>query len=389
MHQQLPIRNSQTWKEKLLRSGYFLGALLLHLVVFVMLGTIVIWTVPAPRNDDEFHSVAVKAPPPPPPQPPSAGDAARNPQFEPEQLVVPMATPASVIAAANNNNFSINTSKDLTQALTQVSQQMAQGAGLTRGAGNTGAGAGVSIDLFGSFSGSANFLQGTVYDLKIKPNHTPTGMNQATYTNLLHSFLVKGWDESVLAPFYKASKRLFTPAIWIATTKSEDCAKEMHLDNELSSTYWVGWYHTKITPSQAGSFRFVGFGDDILLVAVNGQTVLDGSLWPVAPVKQTMPWPDADWSVFCKFKGQNYGKLRVGDSFVVNTLEPVTIDVLMGDEPGGWYNAFLLIADNGKKYPISPEGVPQYPIFQIGSDPVKRTGDQPPHASQPEPWAVQ
>ena len=385
MHQQRPIRNFESWKETFLRSGYFLAALLLHLIVFLMLATVVIWKVPAPRDDYEFHGVAVKIPPPPP-QPPSAGDAARNPQFEPEQLVVPVATPSTVIATPSSN-FSINTSKAMDQALTQVSEQLAHGAGLTSGAGNTGAGTGIST--FGAFSGSPNLLQGTVYDLKIKPDHTPTGMNQPTYTSLLHTFLVKGWDESVLAPYYKASKKLFTPAIWIATTKSEDCAKEMHLDNELSSTIWVGWYHATITPSQAGSYHFVGFGDDILMVAVNGQTVLDGSLWPLTPAKQKMPWPYADWSVFCKFKGQDYGKLRVGDSFVVNTLEPVTIDVLMGDEPGGWYNAFLMIAEDGKDYPTGPGGIPLYPIFQIGSDPITRTGDQPPHASKPEPWAAQ
>lgn len=299
--------------------------------------------------------------------------------------MVPVVTPPSIVTSVNGN-FTVDATKAINQAMAHASDQIARGAGLSSGAGNTGAGMGTSS--FGSFSGNSDALQGTVYDLKIKPNHTPTGMDQPTYTRLLHDFVSKGWDESVLAPFFKASKTLFTPAIWIATTQSQDCAKEMHLDNELSSTYWVGWYHAKVTPAQAGTYHFVGFGDDILVVAVNGQTVLDGSLWPVTPAKQRMPWPYADWSVFCTFKGQDYGKLRVGDSFKVNTVEPATIDILMGDEPGGWYNAFLLIADDNKKYPIGSQGVPLYPIFQIGSNPIKRSGDQPPHADNPEAWAA-
>jgi len=122
-------------------------------------------------------------------------------------------------------------------------------------------------------------------------------------------------------------------------------------------------------------------------VAVNGQIVLDGSLWPVTHAAQQMPWPFDAWSVLCKVRIQNYGKYRVGDSFEVNSLEPVTIDVLMGDEPGGFYNAYLLIADDSKTYPAGPAGVPLYPIFQLGSESLKRVGDQPPHADTPEPWS--
>jgi len=65
----------------------------------------------------------------------------------------------------------------------------------------------------------------------------------------------------------------------------------------------------------------------------------------------------------------------------------VTIDILMGDEPGWFYNAYLMIADDSKQYPVGPEGVPLYPIFQIGSEPIDRTGDQPPHSPTPESWS--
>jgi hypothetical protein len=360
-------KRSAPWSERFLRCGYFLGAVLLHLIVFVM---------------DEFHGMAVKTAPPPP-QPPSSGGEANNPQFEPQPEVVPPVTPQSTITTANST-FSVDASKVMDQALSHLSDQLAQGSGLSSGGGgSTGTGIG---SLFGKFAGGINNFEGTVYDLKIGPDHHPTDMNQDTYTRVLMDFVAKGWDESAFAPYYKASKQLFTPAIWIPSVPTPNTAKEMHLENELTPRFWIGWYKAKVMAPQNGKYHFVGFGDDILAVAVNGQLVFDGSLWPVTHAVQHMPWPYDGWSRMVTWRGQNYGKLRVGDSFEVNTIEPVTIDVILGDEPGGFYGAFLLIADESKTYPVGPEGVPLYPIFQLGSDPVSRAGDQPPHSTVPEPW---
>jgi hypothetical protein len=212
-------------------------------------------------------------------------------------------------------------------------------------------------------------------------------MNQEKYTGILVDFVKNGWNEASFAPYYKASKKLYTPAIWIPTVPTPATASAMGLENELTPRFWVGWYKAKVMAPKGGKYHFVGFGDDILAVAVNGQLVLDGSLWPVTNAKQRMPWPYTDWSRMCGWRGQNYGMYRVGDSFEVNAIESMTIDVLMGDEPGGFYNAYLLIADDSKTYQTSREGVPLYPIFQLGSNPINRTGDQPPHSTVPEPWA--
>jgi len=373
------------WQEKFRRLGYFVGAVLLHLIVFLMLATWVIWKTPPPPPMDEFHGVAVKTAPPPP-QPPSSGAEANNPQFEPQQVVVPVVTPLSMITSVNSSTFSMDASKVVAQALSHLSDQMAQGSGLSSGGGgSTGTGIG---SLFGKFAGGSNNFEGTIYDLKIGPDHHETGMDQPTYTRVLMDFVANGWDESAFAPYYKASKKLFTPAIWIPTVPTPTTASAMGLQNELTPRFWVGWYKAKVMAPQNGKYHFVGFGDDILAVVVNGQLVLDGSLWPVTHAVQHMPWPYDGWSRMCTWRGQNYGKLRVGDSFEVNTVEPVKIDVILGDEPGGFYGAFLLIADDSKTYPIGPEGVPLYPIFQLGSESINRPGDQPPHSSASEPWAA-
>jgi hypothetical protein len=345
-----------------------------------------VWKAQEPNSAASFKAFTVKIPPAPPPptQEPSAGNAAFNPNLEPDPVVVPVVTPQSVISVTKSV-FAMDTSAEMHQTLSQARQLMARGTGMTRGSGDTNAGAGHG--LFGSFSGDSNLLQGTVYDLKIDPQHTKTGMDEQRYKDLLHDFVVHGWDESLLAPYYKASKALYTPAIWIPTTPSPDTAKAMNLSDELTPTFWVGWYHAKITPAQAGTYHFVGFGDDILVVAVNGKMVLDGSIKPLTPAPQKIPWPYADWSKSNPYRDQDYAKLRVGDSFEVNGVESVTIDILIGDEPGWFYSAFLMVADDSKQYSAGPEGVPLYPIFQLGSDPVNRPGDQPPHSPTPESWS--
>jgi hypothetical protein len=59
---------SKAWTQKFSRTGYFLGAVVLHLVVFVMVATLVIFPAfhPPPDEFDKSY-VPAAAPPPPPP----------------------------------------------------------------------------------------------------------------------------------------------------------------------------------------------------------------------------------------------------------------------------------------------------------------------------------
>ena len=123
-------------------------------------------------------------------------------------------------------------------------------------------------------------------------------------------------------------------------------------------------------------------------MAINGQVVFDGSLLKVTNNQPTIPWSYQDWSASNTYRDADYAKLRVGSTFEVNSVEPVTIDILMGDEPGFYYCAYLLIRDESKTYENDSHGVPLYPIFQIGGDPVHRQGDQPPHMADAVPWAA-
>ncbi len=63
------LSTQKSWTERLSRSGYFLAALLLHLVLFVMVATWVIFPAFKPPVDDFTKTyLPPPAPPPPPPQ---------------------------------------------------------------------------------------------------------------------------------------------------------------------------------------------------------------------------------------------------------------------------------------------------------------------------------
>jgi hypothetical protein len=70
---QVPARRAlpteKPWYEKLSRSRYFVGALLLHIVIFVLVGTFVIFPAFNPPAED-FNKTYVPASAPPPPPPP-------------------------------------------------------------------------------------------------------------------------------------------------------------------------------------------------------------------------------------------------------------------------------------------------------------------------------
>src|SRR5277367_5651655 len=66
---QQPTSKSKQWFEKISRSGYFFGALLLHLIVFVMVATWVIFPAFHPPTDDFVKTYLPPSAPPPPPPP--------------------------------------------------------------------------------------------------------------------------------------------------------------------------------------------------------------------------------------------------------------------------------------------------------------------------------
>jgi hypothetical protein len=373
--------NDSRWHERIVRSGYFFGAVLVHIIVFLLVATLVIWRAPVPPPDATFKGVKIQPATPPPPEASSSGGAAQNPQLEPAPVVVPEVTPPSVHTVSFNSSFTVNSVK-LDESLSHVTALPPEGTGLTQGANNTGNGAGSG---FGSSTGTSDELVGYLYDLKQTADGKPTGMTPDNYHQILTRFVRASWDESILAPYYKSSKPLYTSHILVPNMDSSEGPKAFGLDKEVQPKMWIIWYKGKVAAPATGDYRFAGFCDDILLVRIGGKTILDGSINPVATNMDVVtPWPNK-WAPTIP-EVPNYGQLREGSVVSVSQGDPVDIDVIIGEEPGGQFNASLFVLKTDKTYPTTTAGVPLLPLFQLGGEDIHPSGVHPPINDTPEPW---
>ncbi len=200
---------------------------------------------------------------------------------------------------------------------------------------------------------------GVMYDLKQTPTRQPTGINADTYWNVLDEFLTKHWDESVLNRFYRVSRPLFTTQIFIPNMSADTAPKAFGAEKTVQPSLWVIHYKAQVSAPSAGTYRFWGVADDALAVAVNGQTELVAFF--------TDPVLKNGWKEKSP-RGAPAGEgipLDCGDWFTLGKDEIMDLDVIIGERPGGSFNAFLLVEKQGETYKKTPQGFPILPIFQV------------------------
>ena len=286
---------------RLTRLGYFVAAVLLHLVLFVLLATYVIFNAPATPPDASFLKISIAKPPPPIPTPPAqaAGGMAAN-ALEPDVTVTPPPVAPSIITSVAST-FSVSSVSVKLPNLASLSDHASGTAVAGQGSSGSGAGNG---SPFGSAIGSGSALfQGYLYDLKQTVDRKPTGMVSDQYRTILLKMLTSGWDPSLLAPFYRSPKPIYTSQILVPDMDANEGPKAFDAQGTVEPKLWVVWYKARLSPPTSGVYRFAGFADDELLVRVDGQNVLDGSIVGISPslIRHT-PWPN-DWSrTGCRIK---------------------------------------------------------------------------------------
>jgi hypothetical protein len=122
------------WMRRLTRSGYFLGAVLFHLILALILATIVIFRAPPPPPDDFTKAYVPSAPPPPPPPqqqqtmqvpttvqtPPTTVITALNPTAPAFTVPLPdLATP-TMSQAAKTMMTTVKSTNHLAERLTSI-----------------------------------------------------------------------------------------------------------------------------------------------------------------------------------------------------------------------------------------------------------------------------
>jgi len=231
--------------------------------------------------------------------------------------------------------------------------------------------------VFGETTRSEAALVGVLYDFKQTQDHAETPVTPQTYSRIIEEFLLKNWDERVLNRYYRVSRPLYTTQIFIPTIDADAAPRAFGVEKLVRPSLWLAHYKAQVSAPSGGVWRFVGASDDMLAVAVNRKTVLVANRYDT--VLRNIRWrasePDGPQAA--------NNPLRHGDWISLKPGEIIDLDVIIGERPGGTFNAFLYIEKKGLTYAHDPEGHPILPIFQVApyNTPVGDTSNTPDSAA--------
>jgi hypothetical protein len=232
------------------------------------------------------------------------------------------------------------------------------GLGMTMGgSGGTGdSGGGGGVPFFGLRTGEG--LEGHFYDLKRDQDNHPTGMDLGKYGAFLKRFTNGSWSVSGTKHFTSKatlySKFFFFPAI-----KDTEAGKAFQ-SPETGPGMWIAHYTGSFRAPEDGTWRLVGFGDNVMIVRIGGSIVLDASDHGYTGRHREqagdVKFPEKPGTTPVFFG--TWFSLRKGD------VRP--IEVLVGDE-GGIYCAGLFLQKQGQPYEKDRNGIPHLPLLFLGT----------------------
>jgi hypothetical protein len=122
---------------------------------------------------------------------------------------------------------------------------------------------------------------------------------------------------------------------------------------------WLSWYHGEVAPPKSGRYRFWGYADNNLMVAIDGKPVFDGSRY------------DSAWRANFNIERKNFPAWPclhapagfAAGSWVELGKESVQLDILFGEKSGNLTSGLLLVEREGDPYETTSWGQPKWPLF--------------------------
>ena len=142
-------------------------------------------------------------------------------------------------------------------------------------------------------------------------------------------------------------------------------------EKEVKPTGWIANYRGTVTVPAAGTYRFVGMGDDYLSVSLNGRPRLF-ACWPSLQESVRGSWkPSEDQPTHIgPFAGL---PLIYGDWVKLKKGETIEMNIAVGERPGGKVGFILLIQEKSTAYQIDPiTNRPILPLFTTAPIPKDR-----------------
>lgn len=226
--------------------------------------------------------------------------------------------------------------------------------------------------------GTQSSLIGILYDFKQNQKREPVPMDRRTFELLVAQFIDAGWDEGMLNRFYRVSRPLYTTELQIPQMNADAAPKAFGVDKTVQPRMWMAWYKAQISPPKDGTYRFVGFADNYLAVAINSKTCLVACLSSsVIPCKWTPPEGGTTVHGNSGLWGRR-DECIAGDWIEMKAGQVYDLDIIFGEVPGGESSCFLGIQRKGDPLPDSSRrGMKDPDPFQLAKSKFSLPGTLP------------
>ncbi|MBM3826061.1 MAG: hypothetical protein FJ410_05015 [Verrucomicrobia bacterium] len=238
------------------------------------------------------------------------------------------------------------------------------GAGGGIGAGmGAGRGGRNFVSMFGARGTGLNAgISGTLYDIKQDRAGKPTSamgvmtkdhrdpVNQkpiAAYRKEVKEFLIdNNFNPTALNDRFRSPHTLYAQQIFIPPCLATEAPKAYGVEGKVKPSRWIAHYRGMVKVPRSGQFRFVGSGDDWMVIRFNGKVALDSGF----------EHPIVKNNVYPQFKGQQCDEthpstlgrpMRCGPWIEITAGQEIPIDIVLGETPGGAFYAFLCIEPRG------------------------------------------
>lgn len=237
------------------------------------------------------------------------------------------------------------------------------------GEGNFGAAVtGKKQDIEGCLVG---YLIDTKRDASGKEKTQNMRANDAKlYFDALREVVKSGFAKTELNKHFQVPKRLAVTKMFIPEQPAKNGPAAFGADKDFKEGAWFAYYTGTLKPKKSGKYRFIGYFDEVMVVRINKKIVLECA-YGVGPQQNANAcpnhamtgWKAKDTSMDKKIVSPQRNSFMVfGDWVEMKSGQEYTMDLVVGEGPGGACGGLLLIEEEGAKYE-TVDGRKKYPIF--------------------------
>jgi len=219
--------------------------------------------------------------------------------------------------------------------------------------------------LFGFSEKMGGELEGTMYDLKLKADgKKPSGIDEKSFPEAVKKIVRNRFRPNSLADFYRVDKKFFATMFYIPLQEAGEAPKTFGVQGKVKPNNFIIHYTGSFAAPEDGTYRFVGLGDESIIVMVDGSVKLEGNWVPFLSYAERNDRPgESVLEFFPTIKANEpWARLREGEWISLKAGQPRKLDILLVEQgdptaPGGGNFAFVLLMEKqGVKYETKKRG---------------------------------